>query len=536
MAPLDRSSLGKVAPSDTGAAAGGLVALVAVAGLGLAIVKIGEEAPPAPPASPVTTATFDPKKLVVVATRHWPFGEGSVERNVRVLTSDPESVRNAANNPSGSLVSGGGDTARAELTDFQVTEETLTAILQVDGLDEGEYAGTVTLNPLIEKAAAQELTVKVHDGFEWPLLVLVLGMLAGVGGTWAYEARRRRDVLRIALVDAGVWLQFVPPSAGVYDLQKELVGPDPNATLFPSAKECARATPSLGVPKLYCAIQGAYTTEKLDDRTKEVETMLARIDRWYRAGQVVNALRVAVAKLDDDLAEVKSESNALAATLAEEPAGADAELTLTMVQAQADVVNVLAETWRLYEAAGSPDGLSPLPIYQAGGAAVDRTPEQSRALVLRLRTLQARLRAAAAFGIPSLDVTRIGAPAWSLGTDQATPTAAEAQIAEPPWASEEAGGYFLSQRIRRSLRIWDLFVFVAHAAVATIAYLLPIWVATQFGSWEQYLGVFAAGFVGKVALDQTLRPMRSTRLAPSAAAPADAAKKGEADAEGESVR
>jgi hypothetical protein len=37
--------------------------------------------------------------------------------------------------------------------------------------------------------------------------------------------------------------------------------------------------------------------------------------------------------------------------------------------------------------------------------------------------------------------------------------------------------------------------------------------------------VFAAGFIGKVALDRTLRPMRSTRLSPPVvAAPADAAK------------
>ena len=86
-------------------------------------------------------------------------------------------------------------------------------------------------------------------------------------------------------------------------------------------------------------------------------------------------------------------------------------------------------------------------------------------------------------------------------------------------------GYFLSQRIRRSLRVWELFVFSTHAAVAAIAFLLPIWVATQFGSWDQYLGVFAAGFIGKVALDRTLRPMRSTRLSPPVvAAPADAAK------------
>jgi hypothetical protein len=124
----------------------------------------------------------------------------------------------------------------------------------------------------------------------------------------------------------------------------------------------------------------------------------------------------------------------------------------------------------------------------------------------------------------------VGAPGWSLGTDQATPPAAGAETPEPPWATED-GGYFLSQRIRKSVRVWDVFVFASHAGFAAVAYLLTIWVATQFGSWDQYLAVFAAGFIGKVALDQTLKPMRSTRLTPpAAAASADAAENDESDA------
>jgi hypothetical protein len=136
------------------------------------------------------------------------------------------------------------------------------------------------------------------------------------------------------------------------------------------------------------------------------------------------AIRAAVAKLDDHLAKVKSDSSALAALLAEEPKGEDAELTLAKVKAQTEVVDVLAETWRLYEAAGSPPDPSPLPVYEAAGDGVDRTPQQSRAVVLRLQTLQAKLRAEAAFGVPTLGVMQVGAPGWSLGTDQATPPAA----------------------------------------------------------------------------------------------------------------
>ena len=35
-----------------------------------------------------------------------------------------------------------------------------------------------------------------------------------------------------------------------------------------------------------------------------------------------------------------------------------------------------------------------------------------------------------------------------------------------PWAVDEDGGYYVGQQIRGKLRIWDLFAFLAHAAVA----------------------------------------------------------------------
>ena len=198
---------------DGGSTTGGLLAVLAVAGLGLAVVKLGDATPPTPteaPPSAVTTAVFDPKKLVLAETRHWPFGQTSVEHEVQLLATNPTATKNAAKNPGGSLVSGGGDSARAELKDLTVGAGTLAGNLRIEGVNQGEYVGTVTLDPLVEKAAAQEVTLKVRDGLEWPLLALVAGMLLGVGGTWLYEARRRRDVLRIALVDAASWLQFVP--------------------------------------------------------------------------------------------------------------------------------------------------------------------------------------------------------------------------------------------------------------------------------------------------------------------------------------
>lgn len=68
----------------------------------------------------------------------------------------------------------------------------------------------------------------------------------------------------------------------------------------------------------------------------------------------------------------------------------------------------------------------------------------------------------------------------------------------------------------RSLRFFDAFAFTASLLVAALAFLLPVYTATNFGTWDQYVGVFAAGFLSKVAIDQGLAPLRSTRLGKSA--------------------
>jgi hypothetical protein len=37
---------------------------------------------------------------------------------------------------------------------------------------------------------------------------------------------------------------------------------------------------------------------------------------------------------------------------------------------------------------------------------------------------------------------------------------------------------------------------------AAVAFLLPIYTATNFGNWEQYLSVFVAGILGTVVVEQ----------------------------------
>jgi hypothetical protein len=75
--------------------------------------------------------------------------------------------------------------------------------------------------------------------------------------------------------------------------------------------------------------------------------------------------------------------------------------------------------------------------------------------------------------------------------------------------------------MRRTVRAFDASVYLAHLLIAGIAFVLPVYALTNYGTVDQYLLTFTAGFLGKVVLDQSLALVRSTRLAP-AAKPAEA--------------
>jgi hypothetical protein len=81
------------------------------------------------------------------------------------------------------------------------------------------------------------------------------------------------------------------------------------------------------------------------------------------------------------------------------------------------------------------------------------------------------------------------------------------------WSAQATGGLADTRRAAGEN------CFTAHGLVAAFAFLLPVYIATNFGSIDQYLAMFAAGFLGKVALDQAA-PVRSVRLAPSTKPPA----------------
>ena len=520
--------------TEPAARAGSIVAIVGVLGLALAVVRVGSEPPPPPTPAASPVATFEPNKIVVSTTRHWPppwpfREEWSAEETVRIRSTAPLVTGSNVEGSYGYLVSGSGGQLRADLADpiVRPSQSVITARLRIADISPGEYAGTVSLGPPAEKPPALEVTLKARDGFLWPWIVLVVGMFVGLGGTWAYDSWRRRRVLQSAVVDAAAWLQFVPCPKGVYDIQSGLVGDDVNKNLFPRGIACRGQT--LGVPKLYCKIARSWTGEALDGRTEEVQALLARTDRWYRAGAALHAMNAASGLIlpERELAGIRNETSALAQSVATEPADDEAELTISRIKAQAQVLSIFAEAWRLFLKAGSPSASSPAALYAGVPAATERSPEDSRKLIGRLRSLAIALQQATAPPIElGTTLFLFGAPGESLATNLTTPAAAEPEVAEPPWTVDE-GGFQLSSRIRRRLRVFDVLIFGSHVLVATAAFLLPIWLASSFGSLDQYIAVFAAGFLGKVALDEAIAPVRSVRLAPIApvATPAENAQK-----------
>jgi hypothetical protein len=483
-------------------------------------VVFSQEKPPEAPTPPAgAKSAFDPKKVLLVSTRWKPWGEWTTSTNVRLRSSDLATA-NSQLEKSNARLTGVGEQAPIRVTRIVQRQGLLEAKVEVDGIPRaGDYAGTLSVDPLDDKAAALEVTVKARHAFYFPVIALVLGMLLGVGGTSLYEIKRRRDVLRLALVDAGSWLQFTTGPNGLYTLQKELIGDDINADLFPSGTGCKGEQAKPALVKLYCDVGRARLRSTLDSRAVQVEQMLARIERWYRAGVALTALRKAVDLLPADApASARSQSETLVNELAQEPTD-DSELLLARVNAQAGVLEALAAALREWRVRPEPDK-DPASVYRQFPSAAERTLDESRKLRVRLLDLRAELAARpdptrrVEVMLVSTEQPFVGAPPWSIATGAQTLSEAEAQQLEPPWAGD-TGGLVISRRIRTSIRTADVAAFLAHATVAVVAFLIPLYIATTFGSWSDYAAVFAAGFLGKVALDKSLSPFRSTKLGPS---------------------
>lgn len=325
------------------------------------------------------------------------------------------------------------------------------------------------------------------------------------------EGRRRRQVLRLTLVRLASWLQTVDKPPGLYDLPKELVGDDVNRELAPTDRECKRlAADAPRITQRYCALRNRWTQEQLDAETKEVERLLAEARLWYRASHAVGALRTSLAKLppDDQLNDARNQTRALLDTFKVPVSDTgEAESNILKARAQARVLDALAQTWLMWQAAGKPDK-SPMTVYTALS---DRTSEESLKLVAQLHEL------AAGFEAPRGLLMAVRGDIVPRAHRAAAPSTPDSD--DSPWDVSDGDDVGVGADIRRDVHTWDLALFATHALVAVVAFFLPVYVATNFGSHDQYFALFAAGFLGKIAIDQA-GPFRSVRLVPATEAKA----------------
>jgi hypothetical protein len=455
--------------------AGGVAALVAVAALGAVTVLAGGGAPKvaAEPAGGAEAA-FDPSELTLVATRHVLPSEHkwSAEAPVRIRMSDPEAAQKLAASASARLASGNGDQLAVSLTGIEPRASELIARVRVDDIPRaGEYAGSLSLDPLADKAATVKLSVKARHHLLWPFVVLMLGLGVGVGGTWLYERRRRQALLRAELTQTGRWLADARAPEGLHDLGAELVGRDPDAD--PAPQRCRPEAKPL--PALYCRIRSTW--RDLDACAEQVASLRARAELWYRAGTAINAMRAGEGAMGGNAQALVSEHDRdLVAELAMHVTEDDRP-SVERLEAQAEVVEALALAWELHEKKGRPAGKDPFALYEHRGHPNARSAAVSRRLVGGLRGRQLEL---------------------------------QQQQPLPPGTVAPPGPIALERR-GLGLAFSDTAVFATHLLIAAVAFLLPVYAATSFGTPEQYLAVFAAGFLGKVVLDESLTLMRGAQ-------------------------
>lgn len=190
----------------------GVASVLVLVGAAIAAVQAGP-GPGAAPQTPVgATAVFEPKKLTVVVTAWWPWGDEPYDWSGKAWpwSGWPESSKTVTLRgrvtpdyeiAQTHLSSGEGGQLVAALKPppTGTTSETRgqPATVRISGIARaGEYTGMLSLNPTDEKAAALDVTVKARHVLVWPLLFVYIGALIAWFGGRAYDRFRNRPAVK----------------------------------------------------------------------------------------------------------------------------------------------------------------------------------------------------------------------------------------------------------------------------------------------------------------------------------------------------
>jgi hypothetical protein len=452
----------------------------------------------------VTPATFAVKAPVpkaappernFVITRWWPLGWGGkpphVDEDVRVPMG-----RDVAGTTL--LGSGDGHTLKARLImddseGAQPRDGRVSATVRVSGIhSNGSYSGELPLAPA--SADALKLSVHVRDFLLWPFLVFLLGAILGFLLTRKYDRHRRREVLRMALIGAVADYKARVPSPESEARLIDVLGPKP---WFPSGIACIRDDfgPDT-TAHLYCEIGRTKSDEEFAERGEAVKKKVADVDDLAAFDAALHDLEARKASLASIPDEVKAETDALIKE-ASDPPGTRQDFAARL-RRHAQILQAFAAGWALWEpldeeAKKQLGEFDPLQTWNDKPFA-SGDPKTTREALDALWLDWAKL-AKWHHEHPAHPAAQRLAPAderFRRRVQAGGPAGPPPSVAPPLQEDERT-----PVQIRRALKRWDLVTAIPIAVVTAALALLPLYSAHDFGSWGDYLKVFAAGIAGQ---------------------------------------
>lgn len=357
----------------------------------------------------------------------------------------------------------------------------------------GTYAGVLRLDPAAADSPKLKATVHVQDFILWPLLVLVAGALLGGLGRRYVELLRERNRVRTTLASA------------VRSYRRAAAGAP--ASLPPLAGA------EIEAERIDDALRHADAASEVRRAADAATALVQRLARWVQLRNALTGLQAAVEGVpaDPEIEASDAIQDAEALLGDRTPDAEDADAVAQHVQLLADqraIVRLIGETWREHvrlravlgtgedhpEARAALRHQDPRTIYTQTPGPGSRDEADVARLLRRLATAARTLRWHAAEArtifLSATEEDAAGAPG---------PAAEPFRVPDP--ASLEA-----------EVRTWDYALFAVSVVVVALAYLIPLYIGKAYGSWDDYLTAFAAGFAGTLVIPWDRLPLFAETL------------------------
>nr|MDQ3823653.1 LapA family protein [Actinomycetota bacterium] len=438
-----------------------------------AVLRIRGSIPQA--AAPKVPAA-QPAKVVVRVTRWWPLSLRDDERRVH---DSPRAWVPGTPSTARALLSGDGHEIEVKLGAANASADTPPGLKQqpvelVGGADAGTYTGDLVLvTGGTEKVAVE---AKVRDFVLWPLLAVAIGaILGGFATTW-WQLRRRNDILVAELRRARD------------EYRKALADRPPDSPLSPLDGPLTDEA----VTALEKEIAAAREGEEFDALTERVRSIRNEARQWAEIETAVEKLLAAHEATPRRAPDVRGDSEAVLAQTRWLPSTAEgiAEL-VRRLRRQERLARSFTSAYHLHEegaiAAYRPDAYeSDTKTAECLGslAQVQVPPEiqlDRAAFLEELDPRDADRR--------TLDRFMLNLIERRTREQEARPRTFELLVRDiPPSQTPE--------EIERGVRVWDKRLAALAFAGTVLTYFIAKYDA-DFGSWEDYVTAFGAGFGGQ---------------------------------------